>query len=112
VGKNITLDARDYTIIGVIPQDFRLSIPGFRESQVYVPIGQWSNPLLLQRGAGLGFHGVGRLKSGVTIEQARADMEGVTANLANAFPDSDKGITAKITPLKEQMVGHVRPLLF
>jgi predicted permease len=111
LGKNITLDAKDYTIIGVIPAKFRLAIPGFREAQVYVPIGQWSNPLLLQRGAGLGIHGVGRLKPGVTIEQARADMEAVTRNLAAAFPDADKGISAKLTPLKEQMIGRVRPLL-
>ncbi len=110
LGKSITLDGRDYTIVGVIPANFHLLIPGFRDADVYAPIGQWSNPLLLQRGAGLGFHGIGRLKPGVTIEQARADMEGVTRNLANAFPDADKGITAKLTPLKEQMVGHVRPL--
>jgi predicted permease len=111
VGKNITLDARAYTIVGVIPADFHLLIPGFRECQVYAPIGQWSNPLLLKRGAGLGFHGIGRLKPGVTIEQARADMEGITRSLGEAFPDVDKGITAKITPLKEQMIGNVRPLL-
>ncbi|MGD1082231.1 MAG: ABC transporter permease [Candidatus Sulfotelmatobacter sp.] len=111
LGKNITLDARHYTIVGVIPADFHLVIPGFGDSQVYAPIGQWSNPLLLKRGAGLGFHGIGRLKPGVTIEQARADMEGVTRSLAEAFPDADKGISAKLTPLKEQMIGHVRPVL-
>jgi predicted permease len=110
-GKNITLDGRDFSIIGVIPADFHMVIPGFGDSDVYAPIGQWSNPLLLKRGAGLGFHGIGRLKTGVNIEQARADMEGVTRSLAEAFPDADKGITAKITPLKEQMIGHVRPLL-
>jgi predicted permease len=111
LGKPITLDGRGYTIVGVIPASFHLDIPGFRDAQVYAPIGQWSNPLLLQRGAGLGFHGVGRLKPGVTIEEARADMEGVTRNLASAFPDADKGITAKLTQLKQQMIGHVRPLL-
>ncbi len=111
LGKNITLDGRDYTIVGVIPADFHLLVPGFQESQIYAPIGQWSNPLLLKRGAGLGFHGIGRLKPGVTIEQARADMEGVTRSLAEAFPDADKGITAKLTPLKQQMIGNVRPLL-
>ncbi|MGO9433269.1 MAG: ABC transporter permease, partial [Terracidiphilus sp.] len=108
---NITLDAKDYSIIGVIPADFHLVIPGFQDDQVYVPIGQWSNPLLLQRGAGLGIHGIGRLKPGVTIEQGRADMAAVTRNLEQAFPDADKGITAKLTPLKEQMVGHVRSFL-
>jgi predicted permease len=111
LGKSITLDARPYTVVGVIPANFRLVIPGFRDTQVYAPIGQWGNPLLLQRGAGLGFHGIGRLRPGVTIAQARTDMAGVTANLANAFPDSDKGITAKLTPLKDEMVGDVRPLL-
>jgi predicted permease len=111
LGKNITLDARDYTIVGVIPANFHLLIPGFRDADVYAPVGQWSNPLLLKRGAGLGFHGIGRLKPGVTIEQARADMDGITRILADEFPDSDKGITAKIVPLKAQMVGDVRPLL-
>ena len=111
LGKSITLDGRDYSIVGVMPANFHLLIPGFRDADVYAPIGQWSNPVLLERGAGLGFHGIGRLKPGVTIEQARADMEGVTRNLATAFPDADKGISAKLTPLKEQMVGDVRPLL-
>lgn len=111
LGKSITLAGKDYTIVGVIPADFRLAIPGFVDSQVYAPIGQWGNPNLLERGAGLGFHGIGRLKPGVTIEQARADMERVTRNLAEAFPDADKGITANLVPLKEQMTGDVRPLL-
>jgi predicted permease len=111
LGKSVTLDAKDYTIVGVIPSSFHLVIPGFRDTQLYVPIGQWNNPLLFQRGAGLGIHGIGRLKPGVTIDQARADMAGVTRNLAEAFPDSDKGISAKLTPLKQQMVGAVRPHL-
>ena len=112
LGKNITLDGRDYTVVGVIPANFHLSIPGFRESDVYAPIGQWSNPLLHQRGAGLGIHGVGRLRPGVTIGQARADMAGLTANLAAAFPEADKGITAKVVPLKQQMIGHVGRFLW
>jgi predicted permease len=111
LGKSITLDSKVYTIVGVIPANFRLSVPGFRDSDVYVPIGQWSNPLLLKRGAGLGIHGIGRMKPGVSLEQARADMEAVTRNLGTAFPDVDKGITAKIVPLKQQMVGSVRPIL-
>jgi len=111
LGKNMTLDAKDYTIIGVIPASFHLMIPSFRDRQVYVPIGQWDNPLLLHRSAGLGIHGIGRLKPGVSIEQARADMETVTRNLAAAFPDADKGISAKLVPLKEQIVGPVQGFL-
>ncbi len=78
---------------------------------MYVPIRQWDNPLLMNRGGGLGFHGIGRLKPGVTIDQARADMEEVTRNLAAAFPDADRGIGATLKPLKEQMVGEARPFL-
>jgi putative ABC transport system permease protein len=111
LGKTITLDGRGYTIVGVIPTSFHLRIPSFREREVYVPISQWNNPLLRTRGAGLGIHGLGRLKPGVSLEQARADMEAVTRNLALAFPDADKAISAKLIPLKQQMVGDVQPLL-
>src|SRR5271168_671418 len=111
LNKTITLDARNYTVIGVMPASLHLIIPGFNDADVYAPIGQWNNPLLLQRSAGLGFHGMGRLKPGVTIEQARADLETVAQNLAAAFPDSDKGITAYLVPLKRQMVGDVQSFL-
>jgi predicted permease len=111
LSKIITLDGKSYPIVGVVPANFHLSIPGFRDGDVYVPIGQWSNPILLQRGAGLGIHGLGRLKPGVTLAQARADMESVTTSLAAAFPDSDKSISAKLVPLKQQMVGGVRSYL-
>jgi len=111
LGKTITLDGRGYTIVGIIPASFHLRIPSFRDREVYVPISQWNNPLLRTRGAGLGIHGLGRLKPGASIEQARADMESVTRNLALAFPDSDKGISAKLVPLKQEMVGEVQPFL-
>lgn len=111
LGKTITLDARDYTIIGVIPASFHLAIPSFRDRPLYVPVGQWSNNLLLSRGAGLGFHGIGRLKPGISVEQAQADMDRVTRDLAMAYADTDKGIGAKLIPLKQQMVGEVQPIL-
>src|ERR1700723_3163743 len=62
-------------------------------------------------GVGRGFHGIGRLKPGVTIEQAAADMSAVTNNLAVAYPDANKGIGASLIPLKQWVVGGVRPLL-
>ena len=79
--------------------------------EVFVPIGQWKNNLLTSRGAGLGISGIGRLKPGVTIEQARADMAGVSNNLAAAFPDTNKGISAKLIPFKQWMVGDIGSLL-
>jgi putative ABC transport system permease protein len=110
-GKGITLDGRSYTIVGVVPASFKLQVWSFRPSELYLPIGQWTNPLLNNRAAGLGFHGVGRLKPGFTIQQARADMQRVTAHLTEAYPDADTGIGATLMPLKEHVVGGVRRLL-
>jgi predicted permease len=111
LGQTIMLDGKSFTIVGVIPASLHLRIPGFRDSDVYAPIRQWGNSILMNRGAGLGFHGIARLKPGVTIEQARADMSKVTGNLAAAFPDTDRGIGASLIPLKEGIVGDTRPFL-
>jgi predicted permease len=113
LGKSITLDGRDYTIVGVVPANFELflRISRVRVADVYVPIGQWNNPLLPKRGAGLGVHGVGRLKPGVTIEQARADLDQISRNLAVAYPDTNKGISASLIPFRDDMVGSVQPIL-
>ncbi len=111
LGKGISLEGRGYTIIGVIPASFHLSVWSLASREVYVPIGQWRNPGLTERAAGLGIRGIARLKPGVSLEQANADMAQVTRNLAIAFPHVDKGVGAKLVPLKEQMVGEVRPFL-
>jgi predicted permease len=112
VGKSMTLDGRGYTVIGVIPASFYFPMGGFSaRSEVFVPVGQWKNNLLDMRSAGLGFHGIGRLRPGVSIEQAAADMNAVTNGLAAAFPDANKGIGAKLVPLKQWLVGGVQPLL-
>ncbi|HTC66132.1 MAG TPA: ABC transporter permease [Candidatus Acidoferrum sp.] len=110
LGKGVTLDGKSYTIVGVIPEAFDL-YRSAHPTDVYVPIGQWSNPLLANRDAGLGIHGVARLKSGVTIEQARADMEHVTSNLATVYPDVDKGIGANLTPFRRALLGDIEPVL-
>ena len=111
LGNGITLDGDAYTITGVIPATFHFSMGGSPVRDVFLPIGQWKNNLLTTRSAGLGINGIGRLKSGVTIEQARADMSTVTNNLAAAFPDANKGTGAKLIPLKQWMVGNVGSIL-
>ena len=111
LGKTITLDANGFTVVGVIPANLDLTLRGFRQSEVYVPIGQNKNPLLLSRASGLGIHGIGRLNPGVTIDQARADMANVTSALAATYPDADKGIGASLIPLQQDMVSGVRPFL-
>ena len=112
LGKGISLDGTAYTIVGVIPAAFRFSTAGTPVRDVFLPIGQWKNNLLTQRTAGLGINGIGRLKPGVTVEQARADMSTVTNNLAAAFPDANKGTGAKLIPLKQWLVGNVQSLLW
>jgi predicted permease len=111
LGQTITLDGKNFSIVGVIPASLKLRVANFQVSDVYAPISQWSNSILMSRGAGLGFHGIGRLKPGVTVEQARADMERVTGNLAAAFPDDDRGIGASMVSMKEQIVGSTRGFL-
>lgn len=111
VGKTLNLDGRGYTVVGVIPSDFDLLLGSFRPSEIYVPVVQWTNNLLFNRSSGLGFHGIGRMKPGVTLDQARADFAGVTRNLAAAYPESDKNIGATLHSLRNAMLGRVQPFL-
>ena len=110
-GRSLTLDDRSYTIIGVVPADFVLDTRSFSSADVYVPVGQWGNPALTFRAAGLFFHGFGRMKPGVTIGQARADLGSVTAALAKVYPDTNKGTGATLLSLTQDVVGDVRPIL-
>ena len=111
VGQTITLDNRNFSIVGVVPASLQVRTQGLENQDVYAPIPEWRNSILMDRGAGLGIHGIARLKPGVSVEQARADMAQVTRNLAEAYPDADRGIGASIIPLKEQLVGSTRQFL-
>lgn len=111
VGRRIMLDERGYTVIGVAPPNAD-KLPGsFQGTDIYIPVGQWDTDAIRSRGAGLSFHGIGRLKPGVTIEQARADMASVTHALALEYPLDDKGIGAALVPLRDEMFGGIRPAL-
>jgi predicted permease len=111
VGTAIRLNGADYTIVGVIPASFHLPIQNFHDGDVYVPIGQWNDMLFRLRNAGLGMNAVARLKPGVTIAQARADMSSVTRALGQIYPADDSKVSATVVPLKEKIVGDVRPYL-
>src|SRR5204863_264414 len=96
-----------YNVIGVAPG----RITGLSASDVYVPIGQWNDPTFRDRRIGMGTNAIGRLKPGVSIEQARADMDRVAENLAAAYPEADKGSGIALVPLKTDVVGDVRGIL-
>lgn len=112
VGKTITLNANLYTIVGVIPASFQYHNFNFwTDCELYLPIGQWNEKLFRDRRAGMGMDAVGRLKPGFTYQQAQSDMDAVAAHLAEAFPDINKNRGVTLVPLKQNVVGDVRPFL-
>jgi predicted permease len=113
IGKALNLDGTDYTVVGVIPENFYFccSSTYFRLSDVYVPIGASKNPLVHDRRVTPSIWAVGRMKQGVTLAKARADMDGVARSLAAAYPDIDKDSGIMATPLEQVMVRDIRPFL-
>jgi len=112
LGKSLTLNDVAYTIVGVIPTDFHFTSFNFGARQdVFVPIGQWNDPTFRDRRVGMGMDAVGRLNSGVTFEQAKADMDALGQHLAEQYPDVNKGTGIVLIPLKQDLVGDIRPYL-
>lgn len=108
VGSSATLAGQDYTIVGVVPD-----LPKqFANSDVFFPIGQWTEPSFLVRGSGFGTAGLARLKPGATLEQARVDLNHVAKNLAAAYPKEDAELTFSALTFGDSLVGSARePLL-
>src|SRR5277367_494668 len=89
IGKSLVLNGTSYTVVGVVP-------PGFtfygQDRDVYTPIGQWNDPSFRDRRISVSARSIGRLKPGVTLSQAQADMDVISNNLAVAFPVADKQV--------------------
>jgi predicted permease len=113
VGKAINLDGTDYTVVGVLPENFYFCCENisFRLSDVYIPIGADKNPWMQDRKYHPGIYAVGRLKPDVTLAEAQADMDGLARNLAATYPDTDKGNGIRVTPLKREIVQDIQPFL-
>lgn len=111
LGKVLTMDGTAYTVIGVIPADFRFWGWNFHRSDVYVPIGQWDDPTFRNRAVGMGMDGIGRLKPGVTLAQAKEDMDALCRHLAQEYPESNKDKGIAMVPLKQSVVGDIQPYL-
>ena len=108
VGSSIDLNGADYTVTGILPPEF--TFYGIQRD-IYTPIGQWNDPSFLDRRVDVSSHAVGRLKPGVTLAQARADMDSIARHLALAYPEADKGAGIALLSMKEDMVGNVQPFL-
>jgi putative ABC transport system permease protein len=103
--RQIRIGDQSYPIIGVLPASFR-----FPDRDVDL----WRATIFMpwfSRGH-LWLQGIGWLKPGVTLEQARADLALVQARLAEQYPDSDRDIGVTIVPFKDATVGHVRGSLW
>ena len=108
-GQSIQLDGTDYTVVGILPASF--SFYGV-DRDVFVPVGQWNDPSFLDRRIDVSSHAIARLAPGVTLAQARAEMDSIAQRLAAQYPEADKGVGITVTPMKDDLVGNVRPVLW
>ncbi len=109
VNRTISLNDKSYTVIGIMPADFKFP----SRVEIWVPVGQLSGePGWKQRGNHPGLYSVARLKDGVTLDQARAEMDNIAARLEQQYRDSNEGNRVRIIPLLENYVGDVRARLW
>jgi putative ABC transport system permease protein len=106
VGQPISLNGTDRTVIGVMPAGF--SFPQ-KETDIWVPLAV--SPQRRQARGSFSLKAVGRLKPGVTIEQARADMSTIASSLVERFPQIMDSYGVNLVPLHEQVTGKVRTAL-
>jgi putative ABC transport system permease protein len=112
LNQSVILDGKNYTIVGVMPSSFEFPIQN-------EPVGLWttiagdasgSQPITAQRGAH--FLGViGRLKSGVSQEQAQAEVTTIAARLEQQYPDTNTHKSITLEPALQALVGDIRPAL-
>ncbi|HEX5736619.1 MAG TPA: ABC transporter permease [Blastocatellia bacterium] len=105
--RPITLNGEAYTVVGVMPEGFRFPI--ISNAEAFVPLMQIVNSTC-DRGC-YTLRTIGRLKQGITVEQARADMGALAAGLAEKHPDVNIDVGITLVPLHEQVVGSVKPML-
>jgi predicted permease len=108
VGQSVSLSGESYTIVGVLPRTFEFAPR--RDSEFWVPLLDKRNGCEERRSCHNLF-AVGRLRDGVNIDAARADLKDIAARLAKQYPGSNQDQGATVQPLYELIVGDVRPIL-
>ena len=118
VGRSLTLNGQPYEIVGVLPEGFSLprevlpTLGVAEDGEIFLPL-----PLPPEAAGVRGredYNILGKLKPGVSVSQAQAEMEAITARLRRDYPDvypPNGGLTFGIVPLLEQVVGDVRRTL-
>ncbi len=109
IGRALRLEGQDYVIVGVMPSSLQ-----FPSSSIDAWIAtQADAELMADRGASARYYeAVGRLKPGVTMGQAQSDLTEIQNNLGRLYPKTDAGWGVALSPLKDQLVGKVRPTLW
>jgi predicted permease len=115
VGQSLVLNNQGYTVVGVMPASFQFPV-GFGylgkvlndPIDLYVPLAATGRELV--RG-NYSFFAMGRLKPGITIEQARVEMTTIEGRLEQQYPDGNTGIGISLVPTHEQTVKEIRPAL-
>ena len=105
LGRSITLHDQNYTVIGVMPP--QMTSP--QDTDVWLSMMRRSNnPAWMDRAHHPMIYVWGKLKPGVTVDQARTEMKGIAARLEKTYPDTNGGETAVVTPLLDNLVGKYR----
>jgi predicted permease len=108
IGQSITLDMRLFTVVGILPASFRYP-DGAPHQDVWIAIAQdpLFGPRMSEPGARV-LVGIGRIKPGVSLTQAQAEMNTLGARLAKQDPAQDSGLTIRIEPYRQVVVGNVK----
>jgi macrolide transport system ATP-binding/permease protein len=106
VGETVALSGVAHTIIGVLPENFQFAPSG--NAEVWTALHA-DGPCDLRRSCH-GLYGIARLKPGITVEMARANMQAIAKQLETQYPDSNRGQGASVVPLSEVIVGDVRAI--
>jgi putative ABC transport system permease protein len=106
VNKSITLDGKAFQVLGVMPPTF--SLP--QSAEIWVPLNFDASPGMKQRKAHF-LRPIGKLKAGVSLAQAQADLDVVAKRLEQQYPESNTGWNLRLVSLREQLVGNTRPTL-
>jgi putative ABC transport system permease protein len=105
VGRDITVNSQNYSVIGVMPDKFR--VPDF--AWAWVPVG-WTDAERAVRG-NHNYFVIGRLKPNIQPGQAKSDLAAISTRLEQQYPEDDKGWGATLVPLHQQLIGDVRTAL-
>jgi predicted permease len=109
IGRTVMLDDEAYTIVGVMPASASVASWAAMACEIWTPIGLTDEQRTVR-----GNHnqdGVARVKAGVALAQAQAEMDAMSARLAREFPKTDEHWGAVIIPMQEQIVGNSRTML-